>query len=78
MVGIVNSPHTRRMTPLRTRISTALFQFSLSHRPLVFVFEALWGTIVTLISLVIMRLELVDFFSLDTIIMIHYHASLEC
>ena len=66
MVGIVNSPQTRRMTPLRTRISTALFQFSLSHRPLVFVFEAPGGTIVTLssllISLMIMKLELVDFF----------------
>ena len=33
MVGIVNRPHTRRMTPLRTRISRALFQFILSHRP---------------------------------------------
>ena len=33
MVGIVNSPHTRKMTPLRTRISTTLFQFILSHRP---------------------------------------------
>lgn len=31
MVGIVNRPHTRRMTPLRKITSTALFQFSLSH-----------------------------------------------
>ena len=65
MMGIVNRPHTRRMIPLRTRTSTALFQFSLSHGPLVFVFEALWGTIVTLssllISLVIVKLELVNF-----------------
>ena len=33
MVGIENRPHIRRMTPLRTRISTAPFQFILSHGP---------------------------------------------
>ena len=31
MVGIVNRPHTKRMTPLRTATSTALFHFALSH-----------------------------------------------
>ena len=31
MVGMVNRPHTRRMTPLRTTTSVALFQFDLSH-----------------------------------------------
>ena len=31
MVGMVNRPHTRRMTLLRTTTSVALFQLDLSH-----------------------------------------------
>ena len=51
MVGIVNRPHTRRITLLRTTTSTAPFQLSLSHAPLFDTSEAL-GSIVSTLELV--------------------------
>ena len=41
MVGIVNRPHTRRMTQVKTTVSTTLVHFDLSHAEPVLVSDVL-------------------------------------